>query len=67
MATSDAIVDIDGLNWESLPNLHHIMSQLAETPVFNVLKVNVVEGKGVADLATAKDLIPVILDFICYR
>lgn len=56
MATSDAIVDIDGLDWESLPTLHHIVFRLAEIPVFSVVEAKMIGGKGVADLSTAKEI-----------
>ena len=56
MTTSDAIVDINGLDWVSLPTLHHTVSQLAGVPVFSVVEVKMIGGKGVADLSTVKEI-----------
>lgn len=44
---------IDPLNWEELPTLHHIISRLAELPVYEVVGGKVVEGVGVPDVSTA--------------
>ncbi|EAT85338.2 hypothetical protein SNOG_07872 [Parastagonospora nodorum SN15] len=44
---------IDPLNWEELPTLHHIISRLAELPVYEVVGAKVVEGMGVPDVSTA--------------
>ncbi|KAF2111908.1 FAD binding domain-containing protein [Lophiotrema nucula] len=44
---------IDALNWEELPTLHHIISRLAELPVYEIMGGKVVEGTGVPDVSTA--------------
>lgn len=44
---------IDALDWEQLPTMHHIISRLAELPVYEVVAGKVVEGVGVPDVATA--------------
>lgn len=55
-AVSDAIVDIDELDWGSLPTLYHIMFRLAEIPVFSVVEAKVIGDKGAADFFTAKEI-----------
>ncbi|KAL2867210.1 putative salicylate hydroxylase [Aspergillus lucknowensis] len=49
-----ASFEIDGLNWEALPTLHHIIERLAEIPVDEVLSATVVEGEGVPDVSSAR-------------
>jgi len=44
---------IDALDWSQLPTLHHIVSRLAEVPVYEVVDARVVDGDGVADVASA--------------
>ncbi|KAF2684638.1 FAD binding domain-containing protein [Lentithecium fluviatile CBS 122367] len=44
---------IDPLNWEELPTLHHIISRLAELPVYDIVGAKLVEGVGVPDVSTA--------------
>ena len=41
-------------NWKSLPTLHHVISRLAELPVYEVVGAKVVEGRGVPDVSNAK-------------
>lgn len=49
---SDASIKIDGLDWDALPTLHHIVSRLAEIPVYEIVGAKVVEGMGVPDVAS---------------
>ena len=48
--------EIDALNWEQLPTLHHVIERLAEIPVYEVVSAKVVEGTGVPDVAAARRL-----------
>jgi 2-polyprenyl-6-methoxyphenol hydroxylase-like FAD-dependent oxidoreductase len=45
---------IDSLDVDALPTLHHIISRLAELPVYEVVSGKVVEGLGVPDVAAAR-------------
>lgn len=49
-----ADLHIDGLDWNQLPTLHHIISRLVEIPIYEVVEAGVVEGEGVYDLLSAK-------------
>ncbi|RYP00594.1 hypothetical protein DL764_006468 [Monosporascus ibericus] len=49
-----ASVSFDPLDWEALPTLHHIISRLAEIPVYKVVGAKVVEGVGVPDVSSAR-------------
>ncbi|KAK4234683.1 hypothetical protein C8A03DRAFT_37519 [Achaetomium macrosporum] len=49
-----ASVSFDGLDWETLPTLHHVVSRLAEIPVYEVVSAKVVEGVGVPDVSSAR-------------
>ena len=49
-----ADLHIDGLDWSQLPTLHHIISRLAEIPIYEVVEAGVVEGEGVSDVSSAK-------------
>ncbi|KAL4864247.1 hypothetical protein BDV12DRAFT_205836 [Aspergillus spectabilis] len=51
--TSKASVDIEKLDWEQLPTLHHVVERLAEVPVLEVVGAKVVEGEGVPDVSGA--------------
>lgn len=44
---------LDAGNWNSLPTLHHIVSRLAEIPVYEVVQAKVSEGTGVPDVSSA--------------
>jgi 2-polyprenyl-6-methoxyphenol hydroxylase-like FAD-dependent oxidoreductase len=46
--------NIDGLDWEALPTLHHIISRLAELPVYEIVGAKVTESRGVTDLASCR-------------
>lgn len=48
---------IDALDWEQLPTLHHVISRLAEIPVYDIVEAKVVEGEGVPDLAGARPVV----------
>ncbi|KAL2203512.1 FAD/NAD(P)-binding domain-containing protein [Sarocladium strictum] len=47
-------VRFDPLDWESLPTLHHVISRLAEIPIYEVISGKVVEGLGVPDVSSAR-------------
>ena len=47
---------IDGLDWEALPTLHHVVSRLAEVPVYEIVGAKIVEGKGVPDVSQAQQI-----------
>ena len=49
-----ASVKFDGLDWEALPTLHHVVSRLAEIPIYEVIGAKVVEGVGVPDVSSAR-------------
>ncbi|KAL4790685.1 hypothetical protein BDV19DRAFT_401896 [Aspergillus venezuelensis] len=49
-----ASFEIDGLSWEALPTLHHIISRLAEIPIDEILEAKIVEGEGVPDVSEAR-------------
>jgi hypothetical protein len=51
--TKKASIQIDPLDWEQLPTLHHVISRLAEVPVFEIVGAKVVEGTGVPDVSGA--------------
>lgn len=41
---------IEGLDWDALPTIHHVAAGLAEVPIYEILKAEIVEGTGVEDL-----------------
>jgi len=45
---------IDGMDRDALPTLHHIISRLAEIPVYEIVSGKVVEGVGVPDVGNAR-------------
>lgn len=45
---------IDSLDWDALPTLHHVISRLAEIPVYEVVGAKVVSGVGVPDVGAAR-------------
>ena len=45
---------IDGMDWDALPTLHHIISRLGEIPVYEIVSGKVVEGVGVPDVGNAR-------------
>lgn len=49
-----ASVSLDPLHWEALPTLYHIISRLAEIPVYEVVEAKVVEGVGVPNFSSAR-------------
>lgn len=51
-----ASFQIDGLDWEQLPTLHHVIGRLAEVPVYEIVGARVVEGEGVPDVSGAKPI-----------
>lgn len=48
---------IDPLDWEQLPTLHHVISRLAELPIYDIVEAKIVEGEGVPDLAGARPIV----------
>ncbi|QKX64611.1 uncharacterized protein TRUGW13939_11786 [Talaromyces rugulosus] len=54
--TTKASFEIDPLNWEQLPTLHHVISRLAEVPVYEIVGAKVVEGEGVPDVSGARPI-----------
>jgi hypothetical protein len=44
----------EGLDWDALPTLHHVVSRLEELPVYEVVSAKVVEGVGVPDVSSAR-------------
>jgi acetoacetate decarboxylase len=53
LSTSSSIA-FDSLDWQRLPTLHHIVSRLADVPIFEIVEATVVDANGVPDLAGAK-------------
>ncbi|KAL3435979.1 hypothetical protein BDV09DRAFT_203682 [Aspergillus tetrazonus] len=49
--STKASFQIDPLDWEQLPTLHHVISRLAELPVYEIVSARVVEGEGVPDVS----------------
>lgn len=52
--SKSAKVNIDGLNWDALPTLHHVVSRLAEIPIDEVIEAKITEGLGVPDVSSAQ-------------
>lgn len=48
-----ARIEIDALNWESLPTLYHVVNRLAEIPIDEIVEGKIVEGEGVPDVSSA--------------
>lgn len=48
----------EDIGFKKLPTLHHIVSRLAEIPVFEIVEASIVEADGVGDLAGARRLEP---------
>lgn len=51
-----ASISFDALDWDALPTLHHVISRLAEIPVYEVVSAKVVSGRGVPDVSSARRL-----------
>ncbi|EEU34458.1 uncharacterized protein NECHADRAFT_44489 [Fusarium vanettenii 77-13-4] len=49
-----ASFEFDPHDWEALPTLHHVISRLAEIPIYEVIGGKVVEGVGVPDVSSAR-------------
>lgn len=49
-----ASVSFDKLDLDALPTLHHIVSVLADIPIYKVVGAKVVEGTGVPDVSSAR-------------
>lgn len=52
--TKTAKVNINGLSWEALPTLHHVVSRLSEIPIDEVIDAKITEGLGVPDVSSAQ-------------
>lgn len=48
-----AKIDIDGLGWDALPTLHHVVSRLSEIPIDEIIDAKITEGRGVPDMSCA--------------
>lgn len=48
-----AKIDIDGLGWDALPTLHHVVSRLSEIPIDEIIDAKITEGRGVPDMSDA--------------
>lgn len=53
---SAASFDIDAMDRDALPTIHHVIERLAEIPVYEIVEAKVVEGTGVPDVASAARL-----------
>lgn len=51
--TNKAKFELQSGDWDTLPTLHHVISRLAELPVYEIMGAKVVEGVGVPDVSTA--------------
>jgi len=51
---SKASITFDPMDWETLPTLYHVVSRLAEIPIYEVIGGKVVEGEGVPDVSAAR-------------
>jgi hypothetical protein len=49
-----ASISFNKLDLEALPTLHHIVSVLADIPIYEVVGAKVVEGTGVPDVSSAR-------------
>ncbi|KAE8453258.1 hypothetical protein EG329_011325 [Mollisiaceae sp. DMI_Dod_QoI] len=49
-----ASVKFDSLDEDALPTLHHIVSVLADIPIYEVVGSKIVEGTGVPDVSSAR-------------
>ncbi|KAF2195065.1 FAD-binding domain-containing protein, partial [Zopfia rhizophila CBS 207.26] len=56
---SSASIKFESRDWEALPTLHHVVSRLAEIPVYEVVGAKVVEGNGGIDMSQNSDLPPI--------
>ncbi|KAF2648392.1 FAD binding domain-containing protein [Lophiostoma macrostomum CBS 122681] len=56
LKAAKASFKIEPLNWDELPTLHHVISRLAELPVYEIMGAKVVEGVGVPDVSTSRPI-----------
>lgn len=54
LTTLDASFKIDETDWNTLPALHHVISRLAEIPVYAIVKAMVIEGESVSDVPSVR-------------
>ncbi|KAF4334663.1 salicylate hydroxylase [Fusarium beomiforme] len=54
LTAQKASFEFDPHDWEALPTLHHVISRLAEIPVYDIIGAKVVEGVGVPDVSSAR-------------
>ena len=52
--SSNASIKFDSLEFKKIPTLHHIVSKLAEIPIYEIVEASVVRGSGVTDLFAAR-------------
>ncbi|EPE34794.1 FAD/NAD(P)-binding protein [Glarea lozoyensis ATCC 20868] len=52
--SSSASISFESLDTGRIPTLHHIVSKLAEIPIYSVIEASVVNGSGVPDLISAE-------------
>lgn len=50
-------ISFDALDTKRLPTVHHIVERLAEIPVYEVVEAKVVQGEGVSDVSSARQLL----------
>ena len=51
---TNASVSFDKLDLDALPTLYHIVSVLANIPIYEIVRAKVVEGNGVPDVSSAR-------------
>lgn len=54
--TKKASFQLNALDWNLLPTLHHVIDRIAEIPVDDIVSAKVVEGEGVPDVSCARRL-----------
>ena len=52
--SNKASFEVRETDWDMLPTLHHVVSRLAEVPIYEIVEAKVVESRGVADLSSAR-------------
>lgn len=52
--STSAKISFETSDFKHLPTLHHIVSKLAEIPVYGIVEASVVRGTGVPDLLSAR-------------
>lgn len=52
--SAKGIISIKPHDWKSLPTLHHVVSALAQIPIYEVVDAELVGGTGVPDVSSAR-------------